>query len=149
MAKKKRAWICRECRRKNEPNKRKCVYCKSLKSKTVRQLIKELDTWFSRFVRDRDRYICVTCGRPGNEAGHYIKRGVMSLRWDEVNVHCQCTRCNKYLSGNLDQYALYLTRKHGPYILEQLEAIAQKKVKPDRLWMEMKIEHYKKAMGHF
>ena len=32
---------------------------------------------------------------------------------DDINVNCQCVRCNKWLHGNLGIYAINLIEKHG------------------------------------
>lgn len=58
------------------------------------------------------------------QAGHYISRSVLSLRWDERNVNCQCMPCNIWKHGALDVYALNLQLKYGDGILKEF---AQKK----------------------
>ncbi len=78
------------------------------------ELIKELDDLVSRYVRksncDKDRNIrCYTCDNvyPYGEmqAGHYIPRGCMLLRFDtDRNIRCQCKTCNEYKRGNLAEY---------------------------------------------
>ncbi len=141
--KNKKKWICFYCHRLNESGKRKCVYCGRTKVGDKRQLEKKLDRLFSMFVRRRDNYICVTCGRQGNEAGHYIGREVRATRWDERNVNCQCTYCNKYKHGNLTKYAIYLERKFGVGILEELDQQAKTIFNPTREWLLDKIEKYK------
>lgn len=79
------------------------------------------DIW-SIYIRTRDRATCYTCGVrywdeelgewsiKGFNAGHY-KHGV--LDFDEMNIHCQCVRCNKYYSGKLDVYSENLIRDYG------------------------------------
>ena len=79
------------------------------------QLIKE-KAWkvFSLFIRNRDKFVCFTCGVRGDRtttnAGHF-KHNV--LDFDEVNIHCQCIQCNHYKSGNLDVYAEKLIKEYG------------------------------------
>lgn len=79
------------------------------------QLIKE-KAWkvFSLFIRNRDKFVCFTCGVRGDRtttnAGHF-KHNV--LDFDEVNIHCQCIQCNHYKSGNLDVYAEKLVKMYG------------------------------------
>lgn len=89
---------------------------------------------FSLFIRARDKR-CVTCGSTANlQAGHYIPGSVCGeyLFMDERNISAQCSSCNKWKSGNLSVYALYLEKKYGAGILQQLEA--------DRL--KFKDKHY-------
>lgn len=77
---------------------------------------------FSEYVRRKEKGICFTCGKQnwdenlgewtikGTNAGHY-KHNV--LDFDEDNVHCQCIRCNMYLSGNGTEYSFRLLKSIG------------------------------------
>lgn len=80
-------------------------------------LVKKADIAFSRFIRNRDQTElqgrCCTCGQPGNQAGHFIKRSHKKVRWNVTNVHLQCSRCNHYLDGNEAVYALFIVNKYG------------------------------------
>ena len=93
---------------------------KQSKPKSVRKLKKELDRIFSLYVRNRDRKICFTCGRPGNQAGHFISRRHNSTRYDELNTHAQCVSCNVFKHGNHAEYAYRLIQKYGRKEFEQL-----------------------------
>lgn len=97
---------------------------KSLKSGVA--LKKSLWIVFSKFIRQRDQGVCISCGKVDEwtkmDAGHYIpKTAGLSVYFDEQNVHSQCTSCNRWKHGNLSQYALALKRKYGETILEDLE----------------------------
>lgn len=108
-----------------------------LKSKlpSISALTKKADKIFSRWIRDRDvvagLYVqteeglsipcgyCFTCGKitptegiMTGDAGHFVKRGVWGLRYDPLNVHLQCKRCNKHLDGNEGWYAVNLDKKY-------------------------------------
>ena len=80
-------------------------------------LIKKADTVFSRFIRNRDsvelKGQCCTCGQPGEQAGHFIKRSHKRIRWDVTNCHLQCKRCNHFLDGNESAYALFIVNRYG------------------------------------
>jgi hypothetical protein len=65
---------------------------------------------FHRYIVLRDNRICFTCGKEGNEAGHYKHN---KLDFDEINLNCQCTSCNHFKSGNLGEYAVRLIDKYG------------------------------------
>jgi hypothetical protein len=120
---------------------------REIKKKSIRELKKALWLWFSRFVRLRDKFICYTCGRKGNDAGHYVAQGKSSfLKYDERNVHCQCMTCNRFLSGNLVKYALKLEEQYGAGILQELYAIKGNTYKPTHAELEGLIEHYKEAV---
>jgi hypothetical protein len=92
--------------------------------------IKVLDGLFSKWVRFKDKrdYLsCITCKKicppEDMDAGHYISRSVMSLRFDERNVHPQCRKCNRFQEGLKDEYALELIKLYGPNILEELNKV--------------------------
>lgn len=108
---------------------------------------KELDMWFSIYIRMRDNGVCFTCGSKTfwkyQQNGHYVSRAVLSLRWDERNCNCQCPSCNVFKHGNMDEYALALQRKHGKDILEKLNKEKYKIVKLTPDWYEQKINYYK------
>ena len=89
---------------------------------------RETDAVFSKLVRfseAKNGYVrCITCKKiepPEDcDAGHYISRGVMTLRYDRRNVHPQCRKCNRFGEGVKDEYALALIRMYGSNILEEL-----------------------------
>ena len=97
-----------------------------------------------RFIRDKGR--CYTCGAVNDprecDAGHYKHSD--ALDFNEMNVHCQCIRCNRYLYGNSKSYRERLVRDYGEdkvlelefkakqcykYLIEEFEAVI-KKYKP-------------------
>lgn len=68
------------------------------------------------------------------------------MRWDEVNVNCQCKGCNIFKKGNLTEYALRLMRKHGDYILYDLDMRSSEQVKYTSKELQEKIEYYKSLL---
>lgn len=125
------------------------------KSKTHPQLIKEADKVFSIWVRssraDKYGYLhCFTCNKrmhwKESEAGHYIKRGHHQARYDERNVWPQCPRCNKWLNGNQDEYALHLVRIYGKEILFELSKLKNTVQKISRSELTQIIEIYKQKV---
>jgi len=125
--------ICK-CGKKALPNRRVCYFCdlaikkanreasqarqkarKQAKDEKLHNSLAYLKpiAWklFSRHIRysNLDSYgraKCYTCGFtdiPQNmQAGHFHHD---RLDFSEKNVHVQCVRCNKWLSGNLGVYA--------------------------------------------
>lgn len=93
-------------------------------TETTAQLKKKLDAIFSVFIRIRDKGVCFTCGKVApwkyQHNGHYISRVYLITRWDEKNCNCQCPGCNIFKHGNMDEYAVRLTRKYGAKVLEEL-----------------------------
>ena len=73
---------------------------------------------FSEYIRLRDKH-CVTCPNGlAENAGHFWHN---VLDFDEENVHGQCVRCNKWLSGNLAVYAVYLLKLMGKKKFDALD----------------------------
>lgn len=102
--------------------------------KTRGDWIKDLQTAFNEFIRLRDHdKDCISCGatneslaekwRGGKwDAGHYRSRGsAPELRFTEDNVHKQCKKCNRQLSGNVVEYRKGLIERIGLERLEKLE----------------------------
>lgn len=98
-------------------------------SKTKSKAKKKADRWFSRYTRkseaDYRGYVrCITCKEPKHwkkvDAGHFISRSYLNLRFDERNVWPQCKRCNMQ-AGEPAAYAIFLEEKFGEGIVEQLE----------------------------
>lgn len=72
---------------------------------------------FHKWIIKRDKGICFTCGRAGNQAGHFKHN---KLDFDEMNLNCQCVYCNHFLSGNLGIYAIKLIEKYGKKKVDDL-----------------------------
>ena len=79
--------------------------------KTIPELIKEAQTAFNAFIRERDKsLLCICCDKPYGtndlggdfDCGHYRSRGAAGhLRFNEDNAFGQRKYCNTYLSGNV------------------------------------------------
>lgn len=101
------------------------------KLKTAGDYIKEAQAAFNGYIRARDKNKpCISCGclpgdtvRGGNfDAGHYRSRGSAGhLRYNMLNCHSQCVKCNRYLSGNVVEYRKGLITKIGVERVEQIE----------------------------
>ena len=101
------------------------------KLKTAGDYTKEAQAAFNKFVRIRDAHKpCISCGNPleheslggGYDAGHYRSRGAAShLRFNLLNVHAQCKKCNRYLSGNVTDYRIGLVSRIGQNMIDKLE----------------------------
>lgn len=105
--------------------------------KSIKSLKRRLDEIYSQYTRrkgsDEQGYVTCYCGVriPWQESdnSHYIPRGVLSLRYEPKNTHPSCRRCNRFMGGNLQAYALYLRRLYGEEILEWLDKEKRKIVK--------------------
>ena len=85
----------------------------------------------SEYVRRSAQGKCYTCGTIKHwkemDAGHFIDKSICGteLYFDLRNVKCQCTKCNRYLSGAKDVYAQKLVQEYGSQILDTLFGIKQ------------------------
>jgi hypothetical protein len=128
---------------------------KTIAEKTQRELEKTLDRIFSEYIRLRDAddngYCkCVTCGNIHHwkeiHNGHFIGRANKAARYNEINCHCQCVRCNNYRQGEHHFYRLYLVNRYGKEAVEQLEYEAMLGGSYDRLWLQQKITEYREKV---
>lgn len=115
---------------KRTPLKRGNVGLRRVSKNRIPTLRRKAWGLMSEFVRRRDRGICFTCGIKKNweeqQAGHFIHRDHLDFNF--VNINCQCPRCNKFLSGNLDVYAEKLIAKYGELEFMKLCALRHKVV---------------------
>lgn len=108
-----------------------------MKKQKPATLKRKLDEIYSKYIRkssaDEQGYITCYCGArvPWEESdnSHYIPRGILSLRYEPKNTHASCRRCNRFMGGNLQAYAIYLRRKYGADILEWLDREKRKTTK--------------------
>lgn len=80
------------------------------------------------------------------DAGHYISRDNKRMRWDERNVWPQCRSCNRFHEGRKDEYALFLIKRFGPDILEELSKDKWIPYKIDDLQLEEMCKEYKEKL---
>ena len=126
-----------------------------MKNPPINTLIKKLDRIFSEYIRRRDAKDgvarCVTCGKYDDwkrfHAGHFVVRQHKSTRWSERNVWPQCPSCNSFHEGAKDEYSLFLVRKFGPAILEELNYHKHSIFKLDKLWLETMIKEYQAKLN--
>lgn len=112
-------------------------------------LLKKAQIVFNRYIRERDQDKgCISCGGEVTEAGHYYSQGHHSaLRFNEVNTNGQCTRCNRFLHGNLINYREGILKRWGQQKLDLLDSAARNKVKKwSRVELEEIIKHYSKSL---
>jgi len=101
----------------------------SLKKRS--EWLREAQAAFNSYIRVRDRgKPCVSCGvsegvlKHGGtfDAGHYRSVGSTAhLRFNTRNVHGQCKKCNRYLSGRIVDYRKNLITRIGEDKLNELE----------------------------
>jgi len=120
--------------------------------KSISKLKKELDKWFSLFIRLRfatkeGLCQCVTCGKVAHykemQNSHFQSRKHLSTRWNEKNCQVGCVRCNVFNYGEQFKFSIYLESKHGKGTAQELEYLAKQITKISRSDYEEKITYYK------
>lgn len=124
---------------------------KKKKLPSISKLKRLADNVFSKWIRNRDSIgdynWCVTCGKKALKTelqnGHYWSRMHMSTRYNAFNCHPQCIGCNMFKEGCKPEYTLYLIRKYGQGILQELALEKEKLIKFSRQDYLNIIEKYK------
>ena len=122
--------------------------------KTISKLKKELDKWFSLFIRlreatDEGMCQCFTCGKVGHyktggmQCGHFQSRRHLSTRWHEWNCQVQCVKCNMYEQGEQWKFGISLNAKYGEGTSNELGFLAQQNGKKLAWELEEDIVYYK------
>ena len=123
--------------------------------KSISKLKKELDKWFSLYIRIRESeeglVQCFTCGKvshykSGMQNGHFQSRKHLATRWDEENCQVQCVGCNMFKAGEQYKFGLNLDAKYGEGKAEELEFLARTIMKVSRIDYEDKISYYKERV---
>lgn len=150
---------CDKCttKREREKNKQAQERAKLRRAKkreakktSVATLKKVLDQVFSQYIRQRDKGICVTCGKRDDwrnmQNGHYVSRQFNATRYDERNCNCQCPACNVFKSGNMDEYTLFIIRKYGVEMPEELNQLKNTVKQFTSQELQDMINHYKEKI---
>ena len=124
----KGAQIVRKAQKKKDAVRKKAL-------KSVGDYVKEAQAAVNKYIRLRDRNKpCVSCGcesvsvfggykgAGGWDAGHYRSRGSAGhLRFNLLNIHKQCVKCNRFNSGNAVDYRIELINRIGQDNVDKLE----------------------------
>ncbi len=128
------------------------------KQKTIPKLKKQLDVVFSKWVRllETDggkNGKCVTCGRtlPYSEldCGHFVSRNWTALRWNPINCHVQCKRCNRFLGGQIEEYFIWMENTYGRAVVDDLIGHKHDTFILERQWLLDKIKYYKDLIKEY
>ena len=93
------------------------------------QRINKAKQVFQKWIRKRDKdEACRSCGTVSSDlwdGGHYLKAEIYTgVIFNEINVHKQCRKCNRFLGGNEAQYRIALCLKYGESKVAELEKLA-------------------------
>ena len=127
--------------------------------KTISKLKKELDKWFSLYIRLREATDtglcqCFTCGKVadyktgGMQCGHFQSRKHLSTRWNEQNCQVQCVGCNMFKQGEQWKFGLKIDVKYGQSTSNDLEFLATQIHKKARWEYEDDISYYKNIVNN-
>lgn len=97
--------------------------------------LREAQAAVNEYVRLRDAHLpCISCDSTPNDndlmtgsrwdAGHYRSVGACpELRFESLNIHRQCVKCNRNLSGNAVEYRIRLVQRIGAEKVAWLEGL--------------------------
>jgi hypothetical protein len=131
---------------------RRDIKVRKEKLKSRADHLREAQTAVNEYVRLRDAHLpCISCdSTPNNDdlmtgsrwdAGHYRSVGACpELRFEPLNIHRQCVKCNRNLSGNAVEYRIRLVlcigaekvawiegpHEASKYTVEEIKAIKAK-----------------------
>jgi hypothetical protein len=112
---------------------------------SLKSLRKKAWKLHSEVARRSENGVCFTCGvrKPWKkmDAGHYIHKDC--LDFEGINIHCQCSRCNHFLHGNLGVYAERMIAEYGEATVNELRVRSQQVKKFTLTELEDKIKFYK------
>ncbi len=125
--------------------------------KSISKLKKELDKWFSLFIRlrnaSKDGIVeCWTCGKTAHykkmHAGHFMSRKHHATRWNEDgNVQVQCPKCNLFGQGEQYTFGKLIDVRIGEGKSEELQELSRTTVKYMRHEYEDMIMFYKEKVN--
>ena len=124
--------------------------------KSISKLKKELDKWFSLFIRlrnaSKDGIVeCWTCGKTAHykkmHAGHFMSRKHHATRWNEENVQVQCPKCNLFGQGEQYTFGKLIDVRIGEGKSEELQELSRTTVKYMRHEYEEMIKFYKEKVN--
>ena len=114
----------------------------------MKPTLKNTQIVFNKFIRLRDQDKgCISCNATVTEAGHYYSQGHHSaLRFNEVNTNGQCTRCNRWLHGNLINYRAGILKRYGQDKLDLLDSVGTRN--PVKKWSKTELQAILKIYGN-
>ena len=115
-------------------------------------IVKKLDKVFSIWIRSKDadhtgQVECYTCGVSKNwkyeiDAGHFMGRGKYATRWNELNVKCQCKKCNGFRSGEQYLFSKHLDVEYGKGTADDIVFLSNQPARFTNAELLEKIKYY-------
>lgn len=109
--------------------------------------IKPADQYFSKCVREAADNTCETCGKTGRmEASHVYSRRHRTIRWDTMNIMCQCNGCHrKWHESPLKSFE-WFEETYGSGRVELLREKMNSKVKVTQNEERLISKHYREQL---
>ena len=110
------------------------------------------DKYFSLYIRLRDADengigTCCTCGLKKDvkymDNSHFIGRQHQATRFDEMNCHTACKKCNGFEEGRKDVYEKFLIEKYGEDRVNLLKLRGQSTCKRNKLDLDYLAVYFK------
>ena len=107
---------------------------KEMKARTLTKSdqVKKTQAEVNKYIHQRDYGLgCISCDEHLRaihiggvyDAGHYRSRGsAPHLRFVITQIHLQCKKCNRQLSGNIVEYRKGFIRRYGVDLVERIES---------------------------
>lgn len=108
-----------------------------MKRASLPQLKKKADLLFSTYIRLRDSNMpCISCSEMRKlQCGHYYaKSGYDGLRYNELNAHGECAKCNCFDASHLINYTENIIKRIGKQNFNKLKREAKKYKQTGHKW---------------
>ena len=117
--------------------------------------IDKADKVFSKYIRMRDKYRCVRCGRYDEkmlQCSHFFGRRMESVRFDEENCDTLCYGCHRYWEKeDRESYRAFKVNQLGQRGFDLLSVRANTPQKKDRqlahLYWKKRFEELEKKVA--
>lgn len=131
------------------------------KKKTIPKLKKDVDKWWSLYIRYRDGFYrsgdwyaeCITCKtvkpiKEGMQCGHFQSRRKHSTRWMDENTAAQCVACNMFRQGEQYKFGCELEDRYGEDAVAEVIRESNQTKKWTRPELEQIISDCKEYINH-
>lgn len=109
--------------------------------------ISTADKYFSLCVREAADNTCETCGKVGRmEASHVYSRRHRKIRWDKLNIMCQCNGCHRSWHESPLKSFRWFEETYGRGRVDLLLEKMQSKVKVSKLEEKEIGVHYREQL---
>ena len=119
-------------------------------SKERKKLIKKLVKVFGDYIKERDGWRCVICGKIKEmlpiDPGHLITRASHATRWNEKNCFASCRNCNMTHEYRPEIMTNWFLQKFGAKEYELLTIKSRKPPKFSDFDLECMIKDYTKKL---